>query len=486
MHNNKDLPPGNEPGEYQKIFTQQPMQSPKYLQVQQMQNLQLSQLPQLELHNQSPQSYEQSQIGMHTQTHPLDISHSSSQMDTAELPQQNQQQLSCPANSARTVFYTQPTTKAPFSSEDGEGTESTENNWQVVRSTKRRKVTPTQVCPEIIPLHNKYKALEPTTKEVTAVEEPQPPRVPKPPPIFVYGVTNFPAMVHSFRNIAEDDQYTTKCMADNTVKINCTTPETYRSMIRHMRNTNIIHHTYQPKEERAYRIVLKHVHHSVNTNDIKTELEDKGHAVRNITNGRHWKTKEPINLFFIDLEPADNNTEVFKIQRLQNLAVIIEPPKRYKGIIQCTRCQQYGHSKAYCNKPFVCVKCGGNHNTAECRKPRDTPATCALCNGPHTANYKGCEFYHNLLRTRGNANNRLNIHTTTTRPTPPTSQPPLRQQRLTYADVTKGTHNTDKGENNIQSCTLSTFLAEFKAMFNQLLQQNSMVLNMLTMLLNNK
>jgi len=41
-------------------------------------------------------------------------------------------------------------------------------------------------------------------------------------------------------------------------------------------------------------------------------------------------------------------------------------------------------------------------------------------------------------------------------------------------------------ENNLQRCTLSTYLAEFKAIFNQLLQQNSMVLNMLTMSINKK
>jgi len=37
-------------------------------------------------------------------------------------------------------------------------------------------------------------------------------------------------------------------------------------------------------------------------------------------------------------------------------------------------------------------------------------------------------------------------------------------------------------ENNLQSCTLSTFLAEFKAMFNQLMQQNNIVLNMLMLI----
>jgi len=101
-----------------------------------------------------------------------------------------------------------------------------------------------------------------------------------------------------------------------------------------------------------------------------------------------------------------------------NQVVSIETPRRTTGIVQCTRCQQYGHSKTYCNKHFVSGNCGGKHNTAGCKKPRDTPATCALCNGPHTANYKGCENYHHLLRVKGNENNRLNLHTTVQMPPP--------------------------------------------------------------------
>ncbi|PNF33116.1 hypothetical protein B7P43_G15514 [Cryptotermes secundus] len=66
-------------------------------------------------------------------------------------------------------------------------------------------------------------------------------------------------------------------------------------------------------------------------------------------------------------------------------------------MIQCMRCQQYGHSKSYCNTPFACVKCGGSHNTTECKKSRNTTAKCALCGGDHLANYKGCEHYQRLI-----------------------------------------------------------------------------------------
>ena len=64
------------------------------------------------------------------------------------------------------------------------------------------------------------------------------------------------------------------------------------------------------------------------------------------------------------------------------------------------RCQQYGHTKSYCNKTFTCVKCGVSHNSKECKKSKETPAKCTLCRGNHPATYKGCEHYHNLTKER--------------------------------------------------------------------------------------
>lgn len=40
--------------------------------------------------------------------------------------------------------------------------------------------------------------------------------------------------------------------------------------------------------------------------------------------------------------------------------------------------------------PPRCVKCAAPHKTKGCTKLPNTPVKCALCNGPHRANYKGC------------------------------------------------------------------------------------------------
>jgi hypothetical protein len=319
---------------------------------------------------------------------------------------------------------------------------------------------------------------------------------PKPPPIFIYGVTNYQQMKNKIREIVEDEQYNTKTLAENTIKINPNTSETYRKMIKFMREQKIIHHTYQPKEERAFQIVVKHLHYSTDIEEIKEELSMKGHTVRNIVNVKRRITKEPLNLFFVDLEPAGNNKDIYKLHSIQNNIIKVEPPRKASGLAQCMRCQQYGHTKTYCTRPFVCVKCGGSHATPSCKKTRDTPATCTYCNGPHPANYKGCEFYHRLVKRPFNANNRLNIHHNTY---PPTrnynnintnvaipfhgNQTPAHfQQKASYANVVSGNTNQEPHLKN-NSTTINTFLEEFKAMFQQLVQQNSMILNMLTTLI---
>ena len=51
-------------------------------------------------------------------------------------------------------------------------------------------------------------------------------------------------------------------------------------------------------------------------------------------------------LFYIDLEPNSNNKSVFEIRHINNAIVSIVPPKKYNDLLQCHRCQNFGHTKA--------------------------------------------------------------------------------------------------------------------------------------------
>jgi len=287
----------------------------------------------------------------------------------------------------------------------------------------------------------------------------------------------------------EEEQFLTKSLTNNVIKIMCLTSDTYRKIVKHCKEKNAYYHTYQLKEERAFRVVLKHLHHSSDLDDIKQELCSQGHIVLNIINVKHRTTKEPLNIFYIDIEPAANNKDIYSIQAIQNKLIQFQPPHSTKqNTPQCMRCQHYGHTKKFCNRPYNCVKCGGSHNSETCSKPRDTRAKCALWGGPHPANYKGCEHYRKLLR--GQNPHRL---ASSARPPPPTpvefppihdshpSQPyQTHQTKRSYAAVV---NNTETPSQN-PTILLTSLLVEFRTLFSQLIQQNSQILNMLSALLN--
>ena len=54
------------------------------------------------------------------------------------------------------------------------------------------------------------------------------------------------------------------------------------------------------------------------------------------------------------------------------------------SVMQCYNCQCFCHSAKTCKSKQKCLICGENHSQNGC------PNTCANCNGPHVASYKGC------------------------------------------------------------------------------------------------
>jgi len=138
-------------------------------------------------------------------------------------------------------------------------------------------------------------------KEDSIDRNPHSNKIHKPPPVFLRGVVNCVELIKRVRDIAGNEQYCTKCLAYNVTKIICVTPETCRKQVRYCEGNNILYRTYRLEEERAYRTVIKYLHHSTDNEDIRQELYELGHNVQNIINVQHRTAKEPLNLFFADL-----------------------------------------------------------------------------------------------------------------------------------------------------------------------------------------
>ena len=86
----------------------------------------------------------------------------------------------------------------------------------------------------------------------------------------------------------------------------------YRKLVKYLKE-NIFSCTHQIKEERAYKFFIKYVRHSTDFEDMKQELSELGHNERHIINTQYRTTNEPLNLFFVDLELAENKKEIYNI-----------------------------------------------------------------------------------------------------------------------------------------------------------------------------
>jgi hypothetical protein len=77
------------------------------------------------------------------------------------------------------------------------------------------------------------------------------------------------------------------------------------------------------------------------------DIERMGHKVTKLWNIRQKVSGKPFLLFFLDIEPAANNSEIYRIEYLQNMRLQIEPPNKKKqyNIQQYNKCQAYFHTK---------------------------------------------------------------------------------------------------------------------------------------------
>jgi hypothetical protein len=87
---------------------------------------------------------------------------------------------------------------------------------------------------------------------------------PKPPPIYIQDVITIPPLLQLLEQVAPRD-YETKALAHNQVKVQPKTSATYRAIVKALADKHTEFHTYKPKEERNYRVVLKDMHYFVET-----------------------------------------------------------------------------------------------------------------------------------------------------------------------------------------------------------------------------
>ena len=253
-------------------------------------------------------------------------------------------------------------------------------------------------------------------------------------------------------------------------------------MVHFLREQNAQFHTFQLREDKPTRVVLRNLHPSTSTELIKSELELRLFEVRKVTNVLHKTSKLPLPLFFVDLEPTDHSNDIFKLVSLLHTRIKVEEPYKPKVISQCLNCQEYGHTKSYCGYPSRCVRCSAFHPSTECTKTRDTAAKCALCSGDHPANYRGCSVYKELQRrktstTKSNflydniKHNVNNYNVKANHPLPTSFENNSATTSKTYAQATSNqpSQSSPPTPPTDLTTTISSFVDQLKSLINPLI-----------------
>lgn len=396
---------------------------------------------------------------------------------------------------------------------------SDEYKWQLVKGSKRNNSSPKEnpvikkkqlsirdywltSTTEPVQIENPFDALKDSEnenkKDKTSEDDPSKStsnlntKTPRVPPIFVSGVQNIKPLTDVLNKTAKN-KYTLKILHNEEVKISVENSESYNLIITELQNRGTLFYTFQKKEDKPYRVVLKNLHPSVDINELKSEIEFMGHKVIRISNVKHRTTKHPLPIFFIELETNnESNKKIFEITKLLNQIISFEPPYKKRDVPQCMRCQEYGHTKNYCKKIPVCVKCAKNHLTSECQiKEKIKEVKCANCGGDHVASYKGCIIRKQLqqklfpsLRLK-----QLNNNTTLIPQEIKINQNNV-QPNVTYAQATN--INTQTSQKQAQVTVLESkhkqetvdINSQLAIMMSQLMSKMDTMLNLLTILVN--
>lgn len=173
------------------------------------------------------------------------------------------------------------------------------------------------------------------------------------------------------------------------IEIEPQTEQDYRDLYKLLKEQKIQFHTYELRSEKPLKIVIKGVPQEMEEQEIKEDLEAQSYPITKITRMKGKRGPMPMVLVEIGREYKSIYNQ---LKHCCGLAIQIEPLEKKSEIIQCHRCQLFGHIQKNCHANYRCMKCADNHSTHECNKPSTTPPKCANCGEAHLSISRRCKM----------------------------------------------------------------------------------------------
>lgn len=266
-------------------------------------------------------------------------------------------------------------------SESSENEDSGETRTEAAAATKIRKPKFTKKVKLQTPSQRSGGHPEATKKEFI------------PPPIVIEGLIRDLKKLH--------ESITEKCKLTKTLNIKYTknntllfvkTKNDYEKILQYCKEEDgVSFHTYTPSSQKTHAFVVRGLDNKPEPKEIVAAFQTEYDI--ELINAYEMHTKgRP--LYLIVMSSAITLRYLQQtVKYLMCVRIFLEERENKKRIIQCHRCQAWGHATSNCYRPPRCVKCGKGHFTRECEKPRETPARCANCGGEHPASSVSCPIY---------------------------------------------------------------------------------------------
>ncbi|KAJ8049973.1 hypothetical protein HOLleu_02961 [Holothuria leucospilota] len=146
----------------------------------------------------------------------------------------------------------------------------------------------------------------------------------------------------------------------------------------------------QQSPNQLFSVVVCGVNPEITDEQIMSELQDLGYKpkvakrlISKITKSPTWKIK-------VSFEDEMDSVDLLKDGLVLGYQKHrIEKYNELPNVMQCFKCQGFGHTYYKCPNVQKCLRCGDDHNIKNCPKEREQKK-CANCGGNHISMYKGC------------------------------------------------------------------------------------------------
>lgn len=247
--------------------------------------------------------------------------------------------------------------------------------------------------------------INPPTKQTETTEKrPHEKAKRSPPPIVIHGLFKDHKSLNNFLTSKLKGKYHWK-HTPNTTILQVSTYEDWVAANKNFETGKLEYHTYTPKEDKTHAFVLRGLYHEVDINQIKEELTIEYQIpVKDVYLMKGTK----FQMFMV----VTGNNITYKhleqnVKYLDHTVIRWERHHNNKKIIQCHRCQMWGHATSNCRASPRCLKCAQPHLTHQCVKKPEDPAKCVNCGEAHTANSVTCKIYQDKIWQLQNRNVRV-------------------------------------------------------------------------------